>query len=336
MGMYAHVAYVTPPTSEPDAIGFLFAALREPGNLLGVLAGGLLILALLGAWFLRPLGLDAWDRFVARAWSYRSLVPWMLRLSFGLLLIGAGLSSTAFAPDVRIAGFPEAILTLLGFLLLIGLAVRMAALAGLLVFLAALALRLELVGIVEIAGGLAALAFVGAGLPSLDDLLRAAFPSVAGSRLMTAAPSGHRYADAVPLLVRLGLGGSFLASGIADKLLIYNQALDTVAKYHLTGVIPVDPNLWVLGASATESFLGAALLLGMATRPVAMLAFVVLTLTLFGLPDDPVVAHVGLFGMCSILVVLGGGRWSVDAWRAARLHRPMPRPDAPAVSPLSA
>jgi hypothetical protein len=38
----------------------------------------------------------------------------------------------------------------------------------------------------------------------------------------------------------------------------------------------------------------------------------VLTIALFALPDDPVIAHVGLFGLSSALVVLGGGRWSLD------------------------
>ena len=40
--------------------------------------------------------------------------------------------------------------------------------------------------------------------------------------------------------------------------------------------------------------------------------FTVLTLALFALPDDPVIAHVCLFGLCSVLVVLGAGRWSLD------------------------
>ena len=68
----------------------------------------------------------------------------------------------------------------------------------------------------------------------------------------------------------------------------------------------------MLGAIAVEGALGLAILAGLFTRPAAMLAFAVLTLTLFGLPDDPVVAHVGLFGLSSVLVCLGGGRWSLD------------------------
>jgi uncharacterized membrane protein YphA (DoxX/SURF4 family) len=122
----------------------------------------------------------------------------------------------------------------------------------------------------------------------------------------------------VPLLVRVGLGGAFIASGILDKLLIYERGLATVEKYSLTSVIPVDAGLWVVGAGLVETALGVAILAGFATRLSAMVGFAVLTLTLFGLPDDPVIAHVGLFGSCSVLVVLGAGRWSVDGWLARR------------------
>jgi uncharacterized membrane protein YphA (DoxX/SURF4 family) len=85
-----------------------------------------------------------------------------------------------------------------------------------------------------------------------------------------------------------------------------------VHKYALTAVVPVTPQMWVVGASATETALGIAVLLGVMTRFSAIVAFIVLTLALFALPDDPVIAHVALFGLSSALVVLGGGRWSMD------------------------
>ena len=129
----------------------------------------------------------------------------------------------------------------------------------------------------------------------------------------------------VPLLVRLGLGGAFVASGIVDKLVIYEQALQAVQKYGLTSVVPVSPEMWVVGAAVVETALGVAILLGIMTRFSAIVGFSVLTQALFALPDDPVIAHVALFGLCSALVILGGGRWSVDRWAleplGARLRR---------------
>jgi uncharacterized membrane protein YphA (DoxX/SURF4 family) len=321
-GPLLHVAYVTEPELSPDPLGFIAETIARPGALLllglGV-AGGL---ALLVGWHLYADRWPAWRRFIDRAWSYREFVPWMLRLSFGLVLIGAGLTRVLFAPDVQVPGWPYALLTALGFLLLLGFAVRPAALLGLAAYLIAIVLDARLLGMFEVAGGLAALALLGPGRPSLDDLLRAAFPSAPGGVAATRAPGRERYEDLVPLLVRLGLGGSMLASGIGDKLLIYEQGLEVVPKYQLTSIVPVDPGLWVLGAAVAEAGLGIVILLGLATRLGAILAFGFLTLALFVIPDDPVVAHVGLFGSCSILVVLGAGSWSLEGLRLRGPARP--------------
>ncbi|MBA2315245.1 MAG: DoxX family protein [Chloroflexi bacterium] len=309
--MLAHVRYVADPAGG-DPIAFLIEVLRQPGTWLAF-GGGLVVLGVLIALVRvqRPLA-DNWSRFADRAWTYRAFVPWMLRLSAGLVLIGAGITGRAFAPDTTIAGWPTLLLTAIGFLLLLGFAVRVAAVAGLGLYAVALAMEPHLVEILDVAGALGAIAFLGPGVPSLDDLARAAFPSAPGARLATRGRPEARYEDVVPLLVRLGLGGAFLASGIVDKLLVPGQALATVERYGLTALVPVDAALWVVGAAAVETALGLAIVLGLFTRPAAILGFAVLTATLFGLPDDPVVAHVGLFGLSSVLVVLGPGRWSLD------------------------
>lgn len=317
--MQLHVAYVTDEQPSPDPIGFLLHALADPITLLVLGGGAIVTLSLLAAWArLRPLE-PARERFVLRAQSYRPYVSWMLRLSVGLVVIGAGLGRALFVPNVPLGGWPHLVLTAIGFLLLLGFAVRPAALLALGVYVVALVLDPRLVAIFDIAGGLAAIALVGPGAPSLDDLLRAAFPRAPGREPATAPVAEARYDDLVPLLVRLGLGGALVASGIGDKLLIYEQALAAVDKYGLAGVVPASPELWVVGAAAVETALGIAILFGVLTRFGAVLGFAVLTLAVFALPDDPVIAHVGLFGLASVLVVLGGGRWSADALLARRV-----------------
>lgn len=319
--MQLHVDYVTDEAASPDPVGFLLDALSDPVTLIVLLVGAVIALGLLAGWArLRPLE-PARERLVGRAETYRPYVPWMLRLAIGLVVIGAGLGRALFAPNVPLEGWPYLVLTALGFLLLLGFAVRPVALLGLAMYAVALAFDPSLVAIFDVAGGLAAIAVVGPGAPSLDDLLRAAFPRAPGREPATGSVSEARYDDLVPLLVRLGLGGALMASGIADKLLIYEQSLAAVDRYGLTRVVPVSPELWVVGAAAIETALGVAILFGVLTRFCAVLAFAVLTLAVFALPDDPVVAHVGLFGLASVLVVLGGGRWSVDALLARRNAR---------------
>ncbi|MDQ3689662.1 MAG: DoxX family protein [Chloroflexota bacterium] len=309
---YAHVDYVTDPGGSPDPIGFLLDALAQPGSLLLLGVGLIVVLVVLLAWARwRPLEL-ARARFIEHVAGYREYLPWIVRLSVGLVLIGSGLSRVRFLPTMDADGLFALLLTATGFLLLLGLAVRPAALVALGAYVVTLALNPELVMMLDVAGALAAAAILGPGRPSLDDLLRAAFPGGPGARVATVNLASNRYDDLVPLVVRLGLGGAFAASGIVDKLLIYDQALAAVDRYQLTVIVPVAPELWVLGAILIETALGIAIVLGVLTRFSAVTGFAVLTLALFALPDDPVIAHVGLFGLSSVLVILGGGRWSLD------------------------
>ena len=308
----AHVDYVTDPDGSPDPIGFLLDALGSPGAVPLLLAGALVTLGLVLAWARwRPLE-RARARIIERAEGYREYLPWIVRLSVGLVLIGSGVSRVLFLPTVEAAGWAALALTATGFLLLLGLAVRPAALIALALYAITLAGTPELVMMLDVAGALGVVLLLGPGRPSLDDLLRAAFPRGPGARAATENLGRGRYDDLVPLLVRLGLGGAFAASGIADKLLIYDQALAAVEKYDLIAVVPVAAELWVLGAILIETALGLAIMAGVLTRFSAVIGFTVLTLAIFAIPDDPVIAHVGLFGLSSLLVITGGGRWSLD------------------------
>ncbi|MGH2417255.1 MAG: DoxX family protein [Candidatus Limnocylindria bacterium] len=308
----AHVDYVTDPEGSPDPIGFLLDALAQPGSLPVLVVGALAILVAALAWARwRPME-GARLRFIERAKGYTEYLPWIVRLSVGLVLIGSGLSRVRFMPTLEAGGLFALLLTGTGFLLLLGFAVRPAALVALGAYLVTLVTNPQLVMMLDVAGALAVAAILGPGRPSLDDLLRAAFPAGPAARVATQNLAHGRYDDLVPLVVRLGLGGAFAASGIVDKLLIYDQALAAVDRYELTSAVPVAAELWVLGAILIETALGIAILLGVLTRFSAIVGFAVLTLALFALPDDPVIAHVGLFGLSSVLVILGGGRWSLD------------------------
>ncbi|HEY6609105.1 MAG TPA: DoxX family protein [Candidatus Limnocylindria bacterium] len=286
--------------------------LGEPGSLLLLGVGAVVVLAGLLAWARwRPLE-DARERLIARTEAYHEYLPWIVRLSVGLVLIGSGLSRVQFLPTVPADEIAAVALTATGFLILLGFAVRPAALVALLVYVVTFVAHPQAVMMLDVAGALAAAAVLGPGRPSVDDLLRAAFPGGPGARAATENLARGGYDDVVPLLLRLGLGGAFVASGIVDKLVIYEQALAAVDKYNLTAVVPVSAGLWVVGAMIVETTLGVAILAGVLTRFSAAVGFAVLTLALFALPDDPVVAHVCLFGLSSALVILGGGRWSLD------------------------
>jgi len=321
----AHVDYVTPGGDPVAALGFLLDLLRDPVNL-ALLAGGALAVgaALWGYYRVRPLRHDVavWRAALA---SYDDLLPWMLRLSVGLPLVGAGFSGYLFSPAVE-PGAPAVVRLFgvsVGFLLLFGLASRAVAAVGLLGYLVALVVDPTVALAFEFVPGLLGIVLLGAGRPSADHVLtslaedgRTAYARIDPIYRDVTLPFRRRiepYRTYVPTILRVGVGVAFCYLGITQKLLAPGPALAVVEKYQLTRVVPVEPAMWVVGAGLAEFLVGLLLVVGLATRGAASVAFLLLTTTLFGLPDDPVLAHVSLFGLVSALLVTGAGPLSLDA-----------------------
>jgi uncharacterized membrane protein YphA (DoxX/SURF4 family) len=324
----AHVDYVTgEPGSTIDPIAFLVETVSSPTNLLLLGGGAAAVVVALGAYFLvRPRVTDVVVLRETLA-GYDDLIPWMLRLSLGLPLVGAGFVGYLFSPAVpfdRIAR-PDLRLLLigLGFLLLFGLATRIVSAAGLGTYLLALVSNPGAVLAIEFLPGFLVLLVLGGGRPSADHMLQRV-ASTEGTLYGRVDPVHHlkEYLDRktrpyrrfVPTILRVGMGVAFIYLGLTQKLGAPAQSLAVVEKYGLTGVVPVDPEMWVVGAGLTEMAVGTALIAGFLTRLNAAVAFTLFTLTLFGLPDDPVLAHISLFGMASAVFIMGAGPLSVDEW----------------------
>ncbi len=329
----AHVRYVTPGGGVGQIVELLTAVATDP-LALGLLGGGGLLTMVAAMLYLRVRPFHV-DIAVLRATmrSYDDLLPWLARLAVGLPLLGAGFSGYLFAPvaTADYLGLPLAAVRLfgigVGFLIVFGLATRMAALVGLFGFVSGLLLDPALLLALEYPGGFLAVLLLGGGRPSADHVF-ARLASADGTVYReidpvrnTLKPLGDRLSardTLVPVLVRISLGASFVYLGVGEKLLKPEQALAVVAKYNLTGVIPVSPELWVVGAALTELTIGVALALGLFTRACCGVSIFMFVTTLFGLPDDPVMAHVSLFGLVSILVITGAGAYSIDARLAER------------------
>ncbi|MEE6208790.1 DoxX family protein [Salarchaeum sp. III] len=317
----AHVEYVVDGAPSVRAIQFLVDVLSNPTNaaLLGI--GALSVLAAMAGYLrYRPVQSDVQALRDALT-DYEAFLPWMLRLAVGLPLVGAGFAGYFFSPSV--AAPTRIFQVAIGFLLLFGLATRAVAAVGLAGYLVGLAVHPSLVLASEYVGGFLALLLVGSGRPSADHLLHrvADAPNTTFGRIDPVHGAVSWFNEAIepyrqytPVVLRLGLGINFSILGFWEKLANPGPALAVVEKYDLTTVVPVDPGLWVVGAGLTELAIGVLLLAGLFTRATAAVGFVVLTTTLFGLPDDPVLAHVTLFGMTSALFVLGAGPYSIDAY----------------------
>jgi uncharacterized membrane protein YphA (DoxX/SURF4 family) len=322
----AHVKYVT-PGSDPVAVAeFLVSTFTNPLNL-AVLGAGAAGVAVTAAAYLRVRPFEADVRaFRAAMREYADLVPWLLRLSIGLPLVGAGFSGYFFSPAVT-AG-PPAFVRLFGiatgFLLLFGLATRFVAAYALGAYLTGLVVQPGLLLAFEYVPALAALLVIGGGRPSADEVLaglaaddRTLYSRVDPVYRRVASPVARRidpYRSVVPAVLRVGLGLTFAYLGVTQKLMNPGDSLAVVEKYALTTVIPVSPELWVVGAGLAELLVGALLVAGAFTRASALVALGLFVTTLFGLPDDPVLAHVSLFGLASALLITGAGPLSLDRW----------------------
>jgi uncharacterized membrane protein YphA (DoxX/SURF4 family) len=316
----AHVRYVVEEPDGPgDALGIAVSTLSEPVNA-AILGGGALAVLVAVAGYLRVRPLPR-DRAALRSTldSYRDLLPWLLRISFGMPLIGAGFAGYYFSPVVAIQA--RLFLVGAGFLLLFGFATRLVAALTLLAYLVALPAAPDLLLANEYVGGLLAIVLLGSGRPSADhvfDRIANARGTVYG-RIDPVSGVATAFRERVaplrgylPTLVRATLGINFLFLGISQKLLQPAWSIAVVEKYDLASVVPVAPELWVIGAGLAEVAVGLALLAGLFTRAASGIAFALFTLTLFALPDDPVLAHLSLFGLVSVLVVTGGGPLSLD------------------------
>ena len=325
----AHVDYVTEGEGERiDPVAFSVEVLSDPFNAAVLFGSGAAITGVLVAYlWLRP---TITDIVVLREKlaGYGDLIPWMLRLSIGLPLVGAGFQGYLFAPTLAFDPTANPVLRALfiglGFCVLFGLGIRIVSALGLSLFVWVLVttdpgviIAMEYVPI------LLSLFILGGGRPSADDMLLEV-ASTADTYYGRIDPVHHlkafldgtmapfrRY---VPTVLRVGMGVTFIYLGLVQKLATPGQSLLVVDRYDLTSVVPVDPGLWIVGAGITEIAVGLALIAGFFTRGAAAVSFVLFTTTLFGLPDDPVLAHVSLFGMASAVFTLGAGPLSIDRW----------------------
>ncbi|MBX0323522.1 DoxX family protein [Halomicroarcula sp. F13] len=324
----AHVDYVTDgPGAALDALAFLVDVLSNPVNaaIFGVsgLAG---VVGLTAYLWVRPTITDIVILREKLA-GYADLVPWMLRLAVGLPLVGAGFQGYLFAPTVTFDPSANPLVRVLfiglGFCILFGLATRIVTAVGLLTYVWALTVDPGVVLAMEYVPAFLALLVVGGGRPSADDMLQEV-ASTEGTYYGRVDPVHHLKAflddvtdpfrPYVPTVLRVGMGVAFVYLGLFQKLAEPGSGLLVVEKYDLTAVVPVDPGMWVVGAGVTEILVGLALIAGFFTRGAAAASFVLFTTTLFGLPDDPVLAHITLFGMASAVFTMGAGPLSFDHW----------------------
>lgn len=303
---FAHVGYLLNESEFAHQSGrdwsFFFSPLEESGNLILILFTiALIALIIFIARHSHSFHLFE-HKVVARALTYDKFVPWMLRLSLGIALIGAGTEGALISPLIPQMQAASFLQVLTGFFILAGFLLAPAVLVALALYVVALVIEPYSIGNLDfLALALALLAYAD-NRPGVDHLF--------GIPFTIRLKSLSRY---IPLMLRAGIGFAMIYLALFEKFLNPHTSASIVETYRLTSVIAVTPAMWVFAVGAIELVVGLCLLLGFWTRTVSIITFFILSLTFFYFGED-VYSHVTLFGTLSALVALGGGALSLDAW----------------------
>jgi uncharacterized membrane protein YphA (DoxX/SURF4 family) len=293
----AHVGYVLDDAAVKANAGrddtFLFQVIADPAQ--AILALIIVTGLVFAGWFIYRTAalrrvLDHIDR---EARGYRDIYGWILRLSAGIALIGAGTSGALISPALSASGRVPFLEILVGFLLLAGFLTGPAALIAATLYLIGLARDPYLFGNLDFLGVAVGLLFLADHRPGIDHLLGIPF-----------APSFTKFRALAPAVARISVGLAMTFLAVYEKFLNPHLSALVVQKYDLQSIIPVSAPLWVLGAGAVEFAVGMLLVLGFLPRLTSAVAFLVLSLSFFYF-QEAVYSHITLFGALSFVFVAG-------------------------------
>lgn len=298
----AHVGYVI---DEADRIAhrgsdtnFLLSALT-PLHITLMLGTALIALI---AFFLaeKSVWIKNWVmRIEARTSTYRDFLPWMLRLSLGIALIGAGTSSVFISPLLHAGGLVSLLEIVFGFMILAGFFTGFATLGSIVLYGMALMQSAYIIGNIDFLAIALAILLFASSKPGMDDIFTIPF-----------FPSLKTYSSYAPVVARLGIGIAMTYLAIYEKFLNPDMSALVIQKFNMNAAVPVGTAMWVLSAGIIELAVGLLLIIGFRPRLVSAVAFLVLTASFFFF-KEAVYSHITLFGILSVVYASGGKKLSV-------------------------
>ncbi len=309
---FAHVGYVITHDQLEQTQGFDWGFLLQPfSNIyyIGLMIGTIIVFSCIWYGLIKSKKVVMYFSTIKeRLMSYHEFVPWILRLSLGIALLGAGTEHVLVSPLLAYPGL--AVLEIvLGFLFLLGFLITPATIVTLGIYVFALSKNIYLIGNLDMfALALSVLVF-HSPRPGLDDML--------GISLLQKISIKRQY---IAPVVRIGLGTAMIYLALFEKILNPHMSALVVSQYHLQQFINVSPAMWVLATGLIEFIIGVCIITGFKTRIASVIAFIVISMTFFYFKES-VTSHITLFGGLSILAIEGGGLWSIDQFLIARKNR---------------
>ena len=300
----AHVRYLVPDDQASTLLGSNFAFFLSPfmnvQYILLMIATILIVIALTLFLIQNKFFAKECNTINKKANGYTVFLPWILRLSAGIALIGSGVSNTLISPALAGFDYFAGMQIFVGFLLVTGFLVIPAAVGALFLYLFAIIQDVYVFGNLDFFAAVVGLFLLDNEKPGVDDIL--GIPDI--------SPFTH-FKKWTPLVLRIGVGGAMVFLALYEKVFNPELSAYVVNNFGLLEVVPVSTAMWVFGAGVVETILGIALLVGYRTRLVCAIAFVVLSMSFFYFAEA-VYSHITLFGTLSVLFITRGGKWSLD------------------------
>lgn len=234
------------------------------------------------------------DHIHAHTATYREFLPWILRLSLGISLIGAGTSGVLVSPLLEASGLFSLLEITFGFLILAGFLTGFASVGSILLYALALSQSSYILGNIDFLAIALAILMLASSKPGIDDIFSIPF-----------FPKLTHYSNYAPVVARLGIGFAMTYLAVYEKFLNPEMSALVIQKFNMNGAIPVGDPMWVLSAGIIELAVGLLLIIGFRPRLVSAVAFLVLTVSFFFF-KEAVYSHITLFGILSFVFVSGG------------------------------
>lgn len=303
--VFAHVRYIATEAEQASLssadFALLISPLREPKYIMMIIAT--LIIVVVTYWFLdHNKYFHRWaERMADVGESYKPFIPWITRLSLGILLIGGATNSFLISPVVDTPmAWLNIVQLVIGFFLMAGFMTGLSAIVALLLFIFALSKDPYLIGAFDVLALIISLFVLDGRRPGVDDII--GIPDFLHIKKL------RQY---LPTILRMGIGIGMAYLAIVEKILTPQLAALVAENTGLVDIIPVSAMMWAFSAGIIEFVVGVLLIIGWKTRLAAVAALVILSMSFFYFGED-VTSHVTLFGTLSAVFILGVGKWGFD------------------------
>lgn len=301
----AHVRYIATEAeqvalSQPD-FPLLLSPLQDIKYVVMILAT--LVIVVLVYWFCdHNRYIHRWTEHMAYVGeSYKQFIPWITRLSLGIILIGGATNEFLISPVLETPhAWMNIVQLVIGFFLMAGFMTGLSAVVALGLFIYALAREPYLIGSFDILALILSLFALDSRRPGVDDIV--GIPDILHIKGL------RKY---LPTILRIGIGIGMAYLAIVEKILTPELAALVAENTGLVNVIPVSAGMWAFSAGVIELAVGILLIIGWKTRLAAVAALIILSMSFFYFGED-VTSHVTLFGTLSAVFILGVGKLGID------------------------